>query len=707
MNPARLIFALVFAVISPVVSASGKQTDEFSIGTRDTHFNIRVKSSGIQVVGLNWNSSSHEAREKVTADQELRWIRSAKFKSQKCNVKWRLVEISQPNPRQLTAIYSSQSPKMELRSHWYSTATYGPMEHEVTIRNLDTDTVEIPLQQTLRLGLKVANHDKLIETWVEKSAGGPSEFGTHHESIATGFKSRLTSGPYSEDARHDAIPWVSIQNARENRGIYAGIEFSGKVAINVGRNLENQLSLDLGQQIKLTDATRISPGETYRPPVVFVGAYRGTMDDGGNQMRRWLRETLCPPMSDPKYPLLTLNSWGSGMAIDRGMAASMSDDAAKLGLELFHIDAGWFRTIGDWRYDRNKFPNGIKDVSNSVHKLGLKFGLWTGWTQGGVGDDINSLGKTLNVFTPSRRSWFANPPKAGWKPQDFIGSDVCLSAPSVQDWCSKLLDGLVTEYGVDMLEHDQRMVVEACNQTTHSHTDSLSDISYRAALGYYRVYDELRHKHPNILLEDCVNGGRMVDYGVLKRVNYISISDTYTPVPNRQTFYDSSYALPPAACECYVSDREPVKNDADFLTMLRSGMMGWFTLMQDPAHWSRHRFNLARAEFARYKTEIRPLIRSGNLYHSLPRPTGHRWDGVQYASSNGLNGVLFAFRGSSPQSAQRFPIRGLRANRQYLIHFAGRSQPDQTVMGFKLLAKGIRIQSSDPNGSEIVSFRSN
>jgi alpha-galactosidase len=592
---------------------------------------------------------------------------------------------------------------LELHSHWFANAAYGPVAHEITIRNFETGNVELPLQPSLRLGLNVSKHDNLVETWVEKSAGGPSDRGTHREAMGSGFKSLLKSGPYGEDAKRDAIPWVSLQNIHANCGVFAGIEFSGKVAIDIARKSDNQLRVQLGQLINPTDSTRVYPGESYRPPIVFIGAYQGSVDDGGNQMRRWLRQTVCPPMSDPKYPLLTLNSWGSGMAIDRRMASSMSRDAARLGLDLFHIDAGWFRTIGDWRYDDKKFPTGIREVSDSVHKLGLKFGLWTGWTQGGVGDDVGSDGKTLNVFSPSRRNWFSNPPKPGWKPQDFVGSDVCLSSPSVQTWCSKLLDGLVTEYGVDMLEHDQRMIVEACTQTGHPHTASPSDISYRAALGYYHVYDDLRKKHPNLLLEDCVNGGRMVDFGVLKRVNYISISDTYTPVPNRQTFYDTSYALPPAACECYVSDREPVKNDAEFLTMLRSGMMGWFTLMQDPAHWSGHRFNLAKVEFSRYKRELRPLIRNGNLFHSLPRPTGHRWDGVQYASPDGLKSVVFAFRGHGVGTSQIFPLRGLKTNHLYSVHFADGTQPDQVVAGSRLMKNGIQIHLSDPDGSELVS----
>jgi alpha-galactosidase len=56
-------------------------------------------------------------------------------------------------------------------------------------------------------------------------------------------------------------------------------------------------------------------------------------------------------LRDRSYPLLVSNSWGSGMAVDEALARRMIVDAAQLGLEMFHLDAGWFRAVGDWRAD--------------------------------------------------------------------------------------------------------------------------------------------------------------------------------------------------------------------------------------------------------------------------------------------------------------------------------------------------------------------
>ena len=51
------------------------------------------------------------------------------------------------------------------------------------------------------------------------------------------------------------------------------------------------------------------------------------------------------------HPLLVNNSWGSGMAVNEDLAQRMIIESAQLGLEMFHLDAGWFRDVGDWQPD--------------------------------------------------------------------------------------------------------------------------------------------------------------------------------------------------------------------------------------------------------------------------------------------------------------------------------------------------------------------
>ena len=66
------------------------------------------------------------------------------------------------------------------------------------------------------------------------------------------------------------------------------------------------------------------------------------------------------------------------MQIDEALALRMVRDSAELGLELFHIDAGWFRGVGDWYPSPSKFPHGFAPIVTEAHRRGLNSA--SGWT---------------------------------------------------------------------------------------------------------------------------------------------------------------------------------------------------------------------------------------------------------------------------------------------------------------------------------------
>jgi len=393
------------------------------------------------------------------------------------------------------------------------------------------------------------------------------------------------------------------------------------------------------------------------------------------------------------------NSWGSGMAVDEALARHMIDDSAALGAELFHIDAGWFRTVGDWHPDPKKFPKGLAPVRDYAHSKGMLFGLWVGWTQGGT----ESRGmETLAVTNPKQRDWFTHDYPASWKPAEFTGATVCLGDGPARTWCRDELRRIVSSYKLDLLEHDQVMIIDQCDRTDHDHTRSLADIAYHAARGYYAVYDQLRKEYPSLLFEDCVNGGHTVDFGIVRRVHYISITDTYDPLSNRRAFYDSSYPLPPSMCECYIENK-PGPSLATFKAMLRSGMMGWCTLMCDTGAWSAEQHEAARRQIELYKKWVRPLINNGDLYHISARPDDARWDGMQYFDSKSGKGIVFAFRGmKSGETSHAFKLKGLNPARFFEVWSEDGSMTRGQATGAKLMGEGLSVELSDAGASELV-----
>jgi alpha-galactosidase len=54
---------------------------------------------------------------------------------------------------------------------------------------------------------------------------------------------------------------------------------------------------------------------------------------------------------------------GRGTNVNEEIALRMIHDAADLGVDMFHIDAGWFREVGDWYPNPQKFSPGPAVIS--------------------------------------------------------------------------------------------------------------------------------------------------------------------------------------------------------------------------------------------------------------------------------------------------------------------------------------------------------
>jgi hypothetical protein len=622
-------------------------------------------------------------------------------------------------------VYRAGSPQLKLESRWRARADHGPLEHSVSIQNLSGEPVDLPLQPSFRFSWQLQPGSAVERFWVEKGADTPSAEGTHLDAMLDGDAWSGYSSTYARprpNRGREMIPFVLMEEpGGSRRGWYVGVESSARVRITVlrrGGSLRGEAGLDAGA----AEQTRVPPGGTFETPTIFIGASQGGPDGAGNVLKRWIRTVLNNPrvLADPAYPLMVSNSWGSGMAVNDALTRRMIVDASQLGLEMFHLDAGWFRDVGDWRADPEKFPHGIAGVADFAHRHGLKFGLWMDWTQAGTS---NSAG-ALNVNDPATRGWLIADPPAGWRHlEPFKGITLDLGVPAVQVWAARELERVVRDYHLDMLEHDGYLVAQGSSRadpgagtpdpaTLRVYEDSgfvwadgpnATDVSYHATRAYYELYRQLRRHHPTLLLEVCDDGGRMVDFGSAAHGDYFSITDTYDPLSNRRAFYDASHVLPAAMLESYVA-RWAAPRIENFRYQLRSGMLGWFTLMLDTAEWSPAQRAEARRQFALYKSALRPLIRAADLYHVEQRPDGIHWDGIEYFSAPLKRGVLYAFRGTAAdEPAHRYRLRGLDPKKSYRLRFHDQgAAADQVLKGELLMRTGMTVALPWPLSSELI-----
>jgi Melibiase/Glycosyl hydrolase family 36 C-terminal domain len=643
-------------------------------------------------------------------------------------VVWRLDRAASRFEHQLIQlVYVTDSPRLVALWQWRARAGRGPLEHTLSIQNLSRESIWLPLQPSLRFDWKIDPKSALQRFWVEKGADTPSSAGTHLDTVRDGDTWQGSSSTYARptsDQPREMIPYLLVDEPDGDRhGWYVGIEFSGLTRITLQRN-----GASLSGEAGLNPAagpyrTRLSPGGTFATPTIFMGAFAGGPDGAGNILRRWVRAVLNNPVTlrDPRYPLMVNNSWGSGMAVDETLAQRMISESAQLGLEMFHLDAGWFRAVGDWQADPKKFPHGIAEVADYAHRHGLKFGLWIDWTQAGTSREPGAL----NVDDPTERDWLIADPPVHWKHSEpFKGITIDLGVPAAKAWAARELDRIVSDYHLDMLEHDGYLVAQGSSRSSHpaaapepaslkTYEDSgylwvegsnATDVSDHATRAYYDIYEQLRVHHPQLLLEVCNDGGRMVDFGSAAHGDYFSVTDTYDPLANRRAFYDASHVLPPAMLESYVASW-PAPRIENFRYALRSGMLGWFSLMLDTSQWTAQQRTEAQRQFALYKSSLRPLIREADVYHVTQRPDGVNWDGIEYYSPKLRRGVLYAFRGSANDlPAHRFRLAGLKRGGRYRLNFQDNPAANREITGESLMQMGVDVSLALPLSSDLIFF---
>ncbi len=704
------------------IATSAACAQSIHIGNADTQLQFTAGSTAPQVQRLSVPGGGH-----WEAQSPEQFIDHVTAHDARQDLHWRYNPAASMHSAAMVRLtYEADQPHLRLSWEWRVRAADGPLEHTIRITNLSRGELWLPLQDSLQYSWQAAAGQPLQQLWVEKGAGKPSATGTHVVELNDGYKWMGESSTYAhptEGQPREIIPYLLVVQPGGNRlGWYMGLEFSGRTRLTLERSSDSvRGSAGLNPQPG-PFRTRLLPGESFTTPTVFLGAFQGTPDDGGNILRRWVRHVLndAQTIRNPHYPLLVNNSWGSGMAIGDAQARRMIRDSQELGLEMFHLDAGWFRGVGDWYPDAAKFPHGLAAIADYAHQHGLKFGLWVDWAQAGRDQQAGAL----NVNDPWTRDWLTTDPPPGWKPAAFKGVTIDLGVPAAKAWSFAEVSRIANDYHLDMLEHDGYVVAQGCDRTDHPHappdpehikrytdeeflwveSSNSTDVSYHATRAYYDIYARLKREHPRLLLEICNDGGRMVDFGSAAHGDYFSITDSYDPLSNRQAFYDSSHVLPPAMLEAYVK-QWPTPTIENFRYMLRSGMMGWFTLMLDTTAWNAEQHAAAREEFALYKAKLRPLIRQADLYHVAPRPDGKGWDGTEYIDRSDGRGVLFAFHGSDTEPrSYSFMLQGLRPDRAYRVHFHDHSAQDRTLPGRVLMEQGLQVALPAPDSSELVFF---
>jgi alpha-galactosidase len=181
--------------------------------------------------------------------------------------------------------------------------------------------------------------------------------------------------------------------------------------------------------------------------------------------------------------------------------------AAAIGAEAYWIDACWYggagewwQEVGSWVVNREKFPRGLKPISDAAHKAGMKFVLWFEPER----VQVNSL---LHREHPEflLSSW-----------RDSSNLLFNLGMPQARAYITDLISQSIAEYGVDIYRQDFNFDPLPYWQVADA-PDRVGIAEIRHIEGLYAFWDELRQRHPKVWIDNCSSGGRRIDLETMSR----------------------------------------------------------------------------------------------------------------------------------------------------------------------------------------------
>lgn len=469
---------------------------------------------------------------------------------------------------------------------------------------------------------------------------------------------------------HQANPWFAIDrkglSTEETGPVWFGaLAWSGSWRISVDRDPLGDVRV-VGGFNPFDFGYRLKPGETLDTPVFYGGYSDQGMGGASRLLHRFERDKILPQAPAPRLRPVLYNSWeATEFAVDEKGQMALAEKAAKIGVERFVMDDGWFGArnndhagLGDWVVNRTKFPSGLKPLIDKVHSLGMDFGLW-------VEPEMVNPDSDLYRAHPD---WVINMkgrPRTEGRNQLVLN----LARRDVRDHLLSVLDKLVTENDIKFLKWDHNR-----NWSEPGWPDMAPEDQQRLYVDYVRnlywIIGELRRRHPGLEIESCSGGGGRVDLGVMGLTDEVWPSDNTDPYDRLSIQDGFTHAYAPAVMMAWVTDSPNWVNNRTTSLDYRflSSMQGGLGVGANLNTWTDADFAEAAKMIAAYKA-VRRTVQQGDLYRLIRPENGSERTANFYVSPDKRQAVLFAFLHSSTKLDVLPPIRvaGLDPDARYRV----------------------------------------
>lgn len=455
--------------------------------------------------------------------------------------------------------------------------------------------------------------------------------------------------------------------------------YSGSFETKIERTQLEQVRLVMGINAE-TFRWEVAPdGEFCTPEAVLSFSDRGLTELSHRFHAVIAEHVVAERWRTAERPVL-INNWESTyFDFDEEKLLKIAEEAARLGVDLFVLDDGWFGNrnddtsgLGDWFVNEKKLAGGLTRLAERVKALGMKFGIWVEPEMVNEDSDLYRAHPEWALSVPGRK-----PTRSRYQ----LALD--LTRKEVVDYLFDALSELLGSAEISYVKWDMNRCL--CDLYTPALPPSRQgETGHRYMLGLYELLERLTSAFPDVLFEGCCGGGGRFDAGMLFYCPQIWCSDNTDAYDRTLIQYGTSFFYPVSTMGAHVS--AVPNHQTGRITPLEAravvAMSGSFGYELDLNLLSQGEKDAVGEQIRRFR-KYRPLI-AGGKYYRLSDPLGGNlavWSYVSRDRSEALvHGIVF--RAQSNVLKYRVRLRGLDPEKRYAEEESG------TVYTGKALSEG-------------------
>jgi alpha-galactosidase len=447
---------------------------------------------------------------------------------------------------------------------------------------------------------------------------------------------------------------------------------------------------------------RLQPGEVMRTPRITVMSWTGDMKRAANLWRRWYRAHVLPRSNGkPLGPRVAAHGTDDGEEFTAATEANQIKYIEKwanlnIPMDAWWIDAGWYPCYdgkhvrrwwetGTWIPDPERFPKGMKAVSDCAAKHGADLLVWFEPERVRPGSELDGSDFLLKLPHEDNRLLF-------------------LGNPSCRQWLTDHVCKVIQDNGIKIYRQDHNFEpLRFWRENEPADRQGMNENLH--VQGYLRYWDDLLARNPGLWIDSCASGGRRNDMETMRRAVPLHYSDYgYGIHPVKLSFHHVLFEWIPyfkeVTCSWDLKTPDRWNHDEDRFSYhcgIGPMMMPAIDIKRD-----NYDYDLIREMIAIWKRAADMMIR-GDYYPLTPiHRTPKEWVALQFdlpeESCGYVQGIHLP---ECPNDVLLVHPQGLVADAEYRFENA-ETHASIVAKGSAIASDGFRLES--PKRSGVIWF---